>query len=187
MERRAQDAAEQGPWLQGVGVTDRSEREQELGAGKWTEEARTLEEVRASLSSEPIRELRISSGGFPWKLILLASLLLAATAIFFLIRGEEKALQGKRGGAPSAVEDGEQRSESQAAADAPEVTVWTDLQGAEVELDGRALGPAPVQVPVPQDTDLHELCITLGQSRTCRHLTGEQLAAKDPYAFTFGQ
>ena len=187
LDRRVQDAAERGPWLHGVGVTDRSEREQELGAGKWTEEARTLEEVRASLSSEPIREMRVSRGGFPWKLVLLAGLLLVATALFFLIRNEDDALRGKRGEAASAAEDGELRSESSAAAHAPQVTIWTDLQGAEVELDARALGPAPVRLSVPLDAGLHELCITLGQSRTCRHLTAEQLAAEDPYAFTFGQ
>ena len=75
---------------------------------------------------------------------------------------------------------------SAAAADAPAVTIWTDLERARVELDGRDQGLAPTRVPVPLDSEVHELCLVQGDLRSCRSLTGEQLAQHDPYAFTLG-
>ncbi len=180
-------------WLAGVGITDRSERDQELGAGKWTEPARTLEEVQASMSSEPIREMEVTNTGLPWRRIALVILLAAFLA--WLLQGRDSGdsagpqpTPGEAAGTSSepTPADGELSSVSAAAADAPEVTVWTDLEGARVELDGRDQGLAPARVPVPLDGRVHQLCLRLATLSKCRELTGEELALQDPYAFILG-
>ncbi len=185
---RRHASADDEAWLAGVGISERHEREQELGAGKWTEPARSLEEVAASMPSDPIREMRVRPSGIPYKLLLIAAIL-AAVLAWLVLRdgsgdpeptplGPSQSAQKAIGTTPAA--------ESAAASDAPVVTVWTDLDGARIELDGRDQGPAPTRVPVPLDTELHELCLVLGEMRRCQELTGEQLAARDPYAFTVG-
>jgi len=177
-----------GAWLAGVGISERHDREKELGAGKWTEPARSLEEVAASMPSDPIREMKVRGTGIPYKLVLLAAGLLALLSWLMLRdQGDEDPFPP----ASPSPESSEPSSDpepaaSPAAADAPEVTIWTDLEQARVELDGRDQGQAPTRVPVPLDTDLHELCLVQGEMRSCRKLTGEQLAQRDPYAFTIG-
>lgn len=49
---------DEGPrWASAGGVTGDARREAELGAGKWTEPARTAEEVRSELGAGPAREI----------------------------------------------------------------------------------------------------------------------------------
>ena len=185
---RPASGGDDGTWLAGVGISERHDREKELGAGKWTEPARSLEEVAASMPSDPIREMKVRGTGIPYKLVLLAVGLLALLSWLMLRnRGDEDPFPAPSP-SPESLEPSTdpEPTVSPAAADAPEVTIWTDLEQARVELDGRDQGQAPARVSVPLDTDLHELCLVQGEMRTCRELTGEQLAQQDPYAFTIG-
>jgi hypothetical protein len=183
---RSANSSEDADWMSGVGISERHEREQELGAGKWTEPARSLEEVAASMPSDPIREMRIRSGGLPVKPMLLAAGL-AALLGWLMLRDK-----GEDEPTPSEVPAQEEPEPSEiiqvapAASDAPEVTIWTDLEGARVELDGRDQGVAPTRIPVPLDSGVHELCLIKDTLKSCRQLTGEELAMQDPYAFTLG-
>ncbi|MGB0639802.1 MAG: hypothetical protein ACPGTU_10745, partial [Myxococcota bacterium] len=54
---------------------------------------------------------------------------------------------------------------------------------ARVFFQGVDYGMAPTAVPVPSDNGEHELCLEYEGTRTCRQLTGEALAFRDPYRF----
>ncbi len=136
------------------------------------------------LPSTPTRELSIDGGGPPWGLILggIASL---AVVAFLWIRGAEptSAPEAPVTEAPTAnLQVGEVRT---VAADAagPSVVVRSVPDTAHVVLDGFDYGVGPVAVPVPTDDAVHELCVVDGERRDCRDVTGEQLAATDPYTF----
>ena len=164
------------------GVTGEESREGELGSGKWTEPARSLEEVRASLSDEPVRALELGKGGGPSWRLLVVGLAVGAVLVFLgsgMLTGDTPKDPGTRtvGGqaAPVSLEatpDG-----------GLQVTVLTEPKGARVSLDGHSYGRSPVAVPVPSDTASHELCAELGSRKACRSLTGQALAMEDPYVF----
>jgi hypothetical protein len=69
----------------------------------------------------------------------------------------------------------------QSADEGAQVTVTTDPPGALISLDDQSLGPAPASVPVPSDSEPHELCAVKDTLNACRTLTAEELLAKDPY------
>jgi cytochrome c-type biogenesis protein CcmH/NrfG len=78
-------------WDGARGVTGDASRERELGAGKWQESARSLDEVRRQMDAEPVREMEpieASAGSWPMLamgavlLLLLVGLYLWATGAF---------------------------------------------------------------------------------------------------------
>ena len=64
-------------WAGIKGVTGDASREDELGSGKWEEEARPLSELRREMGQEPVREMEHigpSRGNWPMLLLFLAGL-----------------------------------------------------------------------------------------------------------------
>ncbi|MCB9760000.1 MAG: PEGA domain-containing protein [Alphaproteobacteria bacterium] len=138
-----------------VGITANPARERELGAGKWTEEGRSLEELARDMPSAPTRELDLDGGGVPWLRIGVALVVVAIAVVGFL------STLGEDDGAP----------------DGPTVTVTTDPEGARVTLDGQDMGVAPVELPLPDDEETHALCIYKGEVEACRQVTSAELGA----------
>ena len=169
-------------WSAMAGVTGREEREVELGAGKWTEPARSLDEVRKQLPDSPVRELSLQTSGSSRTRYVGVALLFGAIVVggLWLLRppGTPDAPGVPLGaGGPRATE---------AAPGGPTVTVSTEPAGARLTLDGKRLGRAPVAVAVPTDDAHHELCAEFGKKRSCRSLTGTALSLQDPYIFHLG-
>ncbi len=80
------EGADEPPRWQGVGgVTGREDRADELGSGKWQEEARSLDDVRKVMDASPVREMESldgAGGGAAWP-----ALAAAAFIVFVLVLG----------------------------------------------------------------------------------------------------
>jgi hypothetical protein len=142
------------------GVTHDSARDAELGAGKWTESARPLEELSRDLPKSPTRtmELDAATAATPWGLLVAVGVLVGIVGIATVsyLRSH-----------PTAVA-------------APETaTLRTVPDGAEVLVDGRTLGVAPVQIVLPEKAV--EVCAVWAGDRHCKTLGRADLAA----GFTF--
>ena len=135
-----------------LGVTGNPEREKELGAGKWTEQGRSLQEIARQLPSTPTREMDLVGGGPPWWAVVAAAALLAVGAAAWL------------------------SSDAQVFSP-PTIQITTDPAGARVVLDDRDRGPAPATVEVPDDDRVHTLCVHKGDINVCRELRAEELAS----------
>jgi len=179
-----QEAANQElGWGNIRGVTGDVEREKELGAGKWAESARTLDDVRSQMTSAPVRDMDLSGSEPPWTLIVFAGLALLAGLGWWLMSGDsEPSVQ-----TPEDVSAQVLPEATQATPGTPQVTVDTVPPGGRVMLDDRDYGNAPTTVPVPMDGGYHRLCVEAGIRRSCRELTGTALAQSDPYVFELGQ
>ena len=164
-------------WLGARGVTNTSEREEELGLGKWTEVSESVRDFTLEMDSAPVRELEIEEAGLPWLRIMICLGLAAILGWFFFGDNAE-------GDVPHATQQGPRTTTAEP--DIPRVTVDTQPPGARVYLEDVDYGLAPTAVPVPTDTKAHELCVIYKGSRTCRSLTGEALAFEDPYRFIIG-
>jgi hypothetical protein len=60
-------------------------------------------------------------------------------------------------------------------------TITTNLAHARVSLDGIGYGRAPASVPLPNDQEIHKLCVEHRNRGRCVELTAEELAAREPY------
>jgi hypothetical protein len=161
-------------WLGARGVTNTSEREEELGLGKWTEVSDSIRNFTAEMDSAPVRELQIEEAGLPWMRLLIVALVVALLGWWLF------------GGAADGEEiepEAEQARITKVTPDIPRVTVDTTPARARVFLEGVDYGLAPTAVPVPTDSKAHELCVEYKGQRSCRSLTGEALAFQDPYRF----
>lgn len=176
-------ASPDADWMQSgsVGVTEDTSREQELGQGKWAGiQGRSAEEIRAQLPEGAAREMDIGDSPPPYGKIALV----LGTAIVVAFLG----LWGW-GDPPEAPPEATPRAPDDAVMPAPTVvegswvTITTDPAGARVTLDGEDMGKAPVEIPVPDDSDAHTVCIHKGSLESCRELTADDLLASDPYAF----
>ena len=161
-----------------IGVTNDPSRETELGAGKWTESGRSLEELQKSLPTTPIRELRLDGAGLPWGRIVFGAALLFLVLAAIIRSGDD----GETVVPPTPTEPATSSlpTRAEAAADGPEVTVTSDPERALISLDSTSYGRAPARVPVPSDDEVHELCAVADQVHVCRTLTAEQLLETDP-------
>ena len=164
-------------WLGARGVTNTSEREEELGLGKWTEVSDSVRDFTLEMDSAPVRELEIEEAGLPWVRLIIALGVLMMVGWYFFGDSAE--------GEVSQAADQNPRTTT-AQPDIPRVTVDTQPPGARVYLEGVDYGLAPTAVPVPTDNQAHELCVIYKGTRTCRSLTGEALAFEDPYRFIIG-
>ena len=159
-------------WLSGeIGVKANPEREKELGAGKWTEPARTREELAREMPSTPSRELSVeeaparSVGG------ALALLFVGAVGVVLflgwrLLSPEDSALS-RVFGAP------------------PTVTITTDPAGARVLFDGVDLGVSPAKLVIPDDREAHDLCAYKGDLKSCQELNADALRASEVFHVEF--
>ena len=164
-------------WLGARGVTNTSEREEELGLGKWTEVSDSVRDFTLEMDSAPVRELEIEEAGLPWVRLIIALGVLMMVGWYLFGDSAE--------GEVSQAADQNPRTTT-AQPDIPRVTVDTQPPGARVYLEGVDYGLAPTAVPVPTDDQAHELCVIYKGTRTCRSLTGEALAFEDPYRFIIG-
>jgi len=156
-------------------VTGQTSREDELGDGKWTEPARSLDDVRRQMDAIPVREMDLAGGGPPWAVLAVLAVVAMVGIAWFMFRPPERTTVAPTGrGLPAATE---------ASVTAPQVQVVTVPPRGRVLLDGRTYGRAPTVVPVPSDSGGHELCVEFDDpsARTCRTLTGAALALEDPY------
>ncbi|MBN1336017.1 MAG: hypothetical protein JXB39_08665, partial [Deltaproteobacteria bacterium] len=179
---RAPDSA---AWLEGVGVTSGSDRDRELGPGKWTEPARSLDEVRAALDAVPIPRADPPPPA-PRRPLLLAAAALVVAMLGGLGWWIDRVHRHPAGtvvpvSAPLVPQENAWVDASPAASDAPIATVRAEMAGAVIRLDGRAFGPSPARVLVPLDPGRHELCAEAGERRVCRSVTGEELASHEPF------
>ena len=191
MDLSADRSADAPRWSGAKGVTGDSSREAELGGGKWktAEDPRSLDEMRKTMDSAPVREMDVEPAGPRWELlgvVAIVVLLLVAWWVFQPFSDDAPTppppgAEAARADAPAAPPT---RSSSPAAA---KVTVTTTPPGARVRLDDRSYGRSPATVPVPQDDRVHQLCAEpAGGEPTCRDVTGAGLAAQDPYEITLG-
>jgi hypothetical protein len=175
-------------WPLEVEVGTRSDLEEDLGPGKWVESGRSAEELVRELDSLPkverSFELNPSGAGFSRTFGLLVILVVVLVAFSFKNSDgglEEKAVNPAL--ERSKVTFGELRQDS--VIDSPAMaTITTDLEHARVSLDGIDFGRAPRAVPLPQDKEIHKLCVKLGNRGRCVDLTAEELAAREPYLLT---
>ena len=175
-------------WPLEVEVGTRSDLEEDLGPGKWVESGRSAEELVRELDSLPKVErsfdLNPSKAGFPRIFGLLVLLAFVLFAFWFKNSGvdsEETAVVSPP--ERPKVTFGEVRQESKS--DSPAMaTITTNLEHARVSLDGLDFGRAPVGVPLPQDQEIHKLCVELGNRGRCVDLTAEELAKREPYQLT---
>jgi hypothetical protein len=143
-------------WMAARGVTHDSARDAELGAGKWTEPARPLEELARELPKSPTRSMEIVEGGRSggaWLALVALFVGLFAIAFFAFGGADEKAA------APPPVQ----------------ATLRTQPDGAEVQVDGRTLGVSPVEVALPASGKTIEVCAVWAGDRHCQKLGREQL------------
>jgi len=163
-----------------VGVSGDTSREAELGAGKWTETGgRSFEELAKSLPDTPVREMSIEGAGLPWgRILFLAALVFLAIAWW-----TTRAPAPIEGPAPLSSQAPPKAlpTRVQAADEGAQVTVTSEPAGALISLDDQSLGRAPASVPVPSDSEPHQLCAVKDALNACRTLTAEELLAEDPY------
>jgi hypothetical protein len=163
----------------GVGVTNDTSREAELGVGKWAEAGgRSFEELARSLPNTPIRELTIEGGGLPWGLILFVASLVFMGSAWWVTRDSPQA--DSQEPVHSQVTPQTLPTRVVASAEGAEVTVTTNPDGALITFDDQSLGRAPTRVPVPRDTAEHTLCAVKDRLNRCRTLTAEDLLTHDP-------
>lgn len=177
-------AVPEAAWSGVRGVTGDGSREDELGAGKWSDDesagARNLEELRAGMSAAPVRDMDLKDSGPPW--LLIAGAVSAVGLVVLAVLAFSGPSEGEAP-APADADASGERAPVEALPTVATVTVDTRPTGAEVFLDDRTYGPAPTPVPVPTDDVPHQLCVELAGSRHCRTLTGAALAMEDPYRF----
>ncbi|MEE2751260.1 MAG: PEGA domain-containing protein, partial [Myxococcota bacterium] len=172
-------------WPDGLGVGSLQEQGDALGPGKWLEQGRSVEELTRDLPSTPVREIEIKTGGYPWARFVMVGIL--AFGLFKVWQ-----MLPKDDSAPDEVNNAQPDEESEfnsvpiqttraAAADAPVVTITSNIDNPRVTLDGQDYGRAPTTVPVPTDEYLHELCVQKGTRIRCLNLAGEDLAERDPF------
>jgi hypothetical protein len=80
------EAPEDATWADAVGVTGRSDREAERGAGKWADAVgRSREELLAELPAGPTRDLNLDppKRSFPWVALGIVSVIGSAAALWF--------------------------------------------------------------------------------------------------------
>ena len=65
---------------EGPRITENSDRETELGAGKWTEEGRSAEDLAREMPDTPIREMDLEESGKSWGLYVAAVVVLCVIA-----------------------------------------------------------------------------------------------------------
>jgi hypothetical protein len=136
-------------WMSARGVTNDSARDAELGAGKWTESARPLEELARELPRSPTRSMEIPEGGGNGAWVALAVLFVVLFAgAFFAFRGTDDAPP----------------------APAERVAFHTSPEGAEVVIDGRTVGVAPVEIALPDEGVTIVACALWAGTRHCTKL-----------------
>jgi len=172
-------------WPAGLGVGSLQEQGDALGPGKWLEQGRSVEELTRDLPSTPVREIEIKTGGYPWaRFVMVAMLVFAAFKIQQILPGSDASQEGD---VPAQLEEETElnsepiQTTRAAAADAPVVTITSNIDNPRVTLDGQDYGRAPTTVPVPTDEYLHELCVQKGTRIRCLNLAGEDLAERDPF------
>ncbi len=172
-------------WPTGLGVGSLQEKGDALGPGKWLEQGRSIEELTRDLPSTPVREIEIKTGGYPWARFVMMAIL--AFGIFKTWQmWPSKDADSEETNTVQTDNENELNSEPiqttrAAAADAPVVTITSNIDNPRVTLDGHDYGRAPTTVPVPTDEYLHELCVQKGTRIRCLNLAGEDLAERDPF------
>jgi hypothetical protein len=178
-EDNTTDRVHDSRWLSSVGVTGNPDRDAELGSGKWTEPARSREELAAAMGGlGGPRELDLGEAGLPWGRILMAATVLLVAGGYWLSSYEKAPVESTRADTTAAQKQPHVAIESSRAAgsDLPTVTITTNVTAARVYLDDEYHGPAPATLSIPVDQALHKLCIRTGDFEHCDQLTSEQLA-----------
>ena len=174
---------EESDWSLNVEVGTRSDLDEDLGPGKWVESGRSPEELARELDSMPVvdREfdLNPSSPALP-RLLAGAGVLLLGLVGFWMMSGssEESAVQPEAASIEPVIPV-EEIPEGM-----PSTTVTTNLEHARVTLDGVEYGRAPAGIPIPEDTEVHRLCVEYRSKSRCVDLRAEELAARDPFQIT---
>lgn len=174
---------EEADWNLNVEVGTRSDLDEDLGPGKWVESGRSPEELARELDSMPVVErefdLNPKAAALPRLLALVGVVLLGLLG--FKLMGsssEEAVVSSSRQPVEAAV----------TAAEIPEgiatTTVTTNLEHARVSLDGVEYGRAPASIPIPEDSEVHRLCVEYRTQSRCVELSAEELAARDPFQIT---
>ena len=172
---------EEADWSLNVEVGTRSDLDEDLGPGKWVESGRSPEELARELDSMPVVErdfdLNPSSAAMPR---LLAAIAVIALGLFGLMTMKGEAEPEPE--APRRVLSEEPVIETDVeASNLPMATITTNLEHARVTLDGVEYGRAPASVPLPQDDEIHRLCVEYRSKGRCVDLSAEELAAREPY------
>jgi hypothetical protein len=170
-------ADEQPLWSGVKGVTNSSSRETELGVGKWTEPARSPEEIRQAFPSTPTRNMQLSDGTSNLPLYAAAALALLALSIFWLYQNNNQPAETFT--LPDATNE---VVESTPAAAMVQVQVLTGAQG-EVIFEGVSYGMTPAGIPLPDGAGSRSLCLQFSDRSRCLQVTRAQLAANQVFLF----
>ena len=85
LERTAQPETSASFAGDGPRITENSDRETELGAGKWTEEGRSAEDLAREMPDTPIREMDLEESGKSWGLYVAAVVVLCLIAAILAV------------------------------------------------------------------------------------------------------
>lgn len=163
-------ATEGEPLWGGVkGVTNNPNREKELGLGKWTEPARSADEIRRALPGSPPRAMDLGEARPVWPLYAVLAVVVMVGVGWLWQRSSP---------APEPMPT----STAAPAMPAPEVVeVSADVRVVRIEVihgedgpvtyDGIFYGNSPVDIPLPSDDSARTLCI----AEQCRPLSRTQL------------
>ena len=173
------------PKWEGIrGITGDDSREQELGVGKWSESARSLEEVRREMDSAPVRELELDSSRGQWGMLLLFLALIGALVAWWWIfqSGEDDSSPSSEESTLSGPSGTRLPGETNADPTLPTVIISTaPNEGAEVKIKGKTVpGTTPVEVSLETDISQVDICVKIDEW-VCDIVPLETLLKNDKY------
>ena len=196
-------------WAGIRGITGDDSREQELGSGKWSESARSSDEIRRQMESTPVRELELEEGRGQWGMLIL--FLAIVGSLFAWWKFADLSMESEN--EPTADTKEEQRltveqmsaqensrevdlPETSRAEPSSEVSVILNTsphQGAAVVINDQEIdGVTPMRVAIPSSAQMVSLCISLKPNSSnglkqdlveCNLIPLEELAADPEYLF----
>ena len=198
-------------WAGIRGITGDDSREQELGSGKWSESARSADEIRRQMQSTPVRELELEEGRGQWGMLILFAAIVGSLFAWWKFAdlslddasdsetNEQSDDEYRMNVAPTSSKTDQAETElpqTSRADPSSEVSVILNTsphQGATVMIDSQRIdGVTPMRITIPSDSQMVELCISLSANGSnglkqdlvdCNLISLEELAAEPEYLF----
>ena len=170
----------------GVGVGQKEDVDEDLGPGKWVESGRSAEELARDLPSVFSREMDFGPEKNDSSLITTIKwIAIFAVVAFGFLKLSKNDTDPTTEPAPNEqVRERASTSSTSSANSGAVATIISNVDGARVTFDGDLIGRQPVELPLPNDTRTHQLCLSKGGLESCINVTAEELASREPYQVT---